>query len=103
MYRFKKKDRVEIISGAEKGKKGEIKEVIKGKNKIVVMGVNLQSHHRRPTKEKPGGIHKVEGPIDASNVKLVCPKCDKGVKVRFTKMQTGDKVRVCKKCGEVIL
>lgn len=103
MLKFKKKDKVVVISGTEKGKNGEIKKVMPAKRKVIVTGVNLQSKHRRPTKEKPGGIHKVEGPVSDSNVKLICPKCDKGVKVRFSMMQTGNKVRICKKCGEVIL
>ncbi|MCG2724715.1 MAG: 50S ribosomal protein L24 [Elusimicrobia bacterium] len=103
MFKLKKKDKVVVITGADKGKKGEVKQVFPAKNKVVVIGVNMLTKHKKPSKDKPGGIHKVEGSIDMSNVKIICPKCDKGVKVKFSKMQTGDKVRVCRKCGELMI
>jgi large subunit ribosomal protein L24 len=103
MFKLKKKDMVVIVTGADKGKKGEVKQVFPVKNKVVVIGINMRTKHKKPAKDKPGGIHKIEGPIDVSNVKIICPKCEKGVKVKFSKMQTGDKVRVCKKCGELMI
>ncbi|HNW42981.1 MAG TPA: 50S ribosomal protein L24 [Elusimicrobiales bacterium] len=101
MLKLKKKDMVLVIAGRDKGKKGEIKELKSG-GKVVVMGINIVSKHKKTTKDKPGGIHKLEAPLDISNVRLVCPKCSKpaGVKVVF---QGGDKLRACKKCGEVII
>lgn len=103
MFKIKKKDTVVVVVGADKGKKGEIKQVFPAKNKVIVIGVNMRTKHKKPAKDKPGGIHKIEGEINASNVRIICPKCEKGVKVKFSKMQTGDKVRVCRKCGEIIL
>ena len=50
----------------------------------------------------PGGIIKKEAAIDASNVMLVCPKCKKGVRVGYSVLENGTKVRVCKKCGATI-
>ena len=101
MLKLKKKDTVLVIAGRDKGKKGEIKEIKTG-GKVVVMGVNIVSKHKKTTKDKPGGIHKIEAAMDISNVKLVCPKCGKpaGVKVLF---QGENKLRACKKCGEVIV
>jgi large subunit ribosomal protein L24 len=101
MLKLKKKDMVLVIAGRDKGKKGEIKEMKTG-GKVVVMGINIVSKHKKTTKDKPGGIHKIEAAMDISNVRLVCPKCGKpaGVKVLF---QGGDKLRACKKCGEVIV
>jgi large subunit ribosomal protein L24 len=103
MLRLKKKDLVMVMVGKDKGKKGEIKEIHPGTDKVVVMGVNIMSKHKRTTKEKPGGIHKIEAPIHISNVQLICPKCAKPVKTRVSIAASGDKMRACRKCGEVIL
>jgi len=67
------------------------------------MGINIVSKHKRPTKDKPGGIHKLEAPVHISNVQLICPKCAKPVRTKVVKMQSGDKMRACRKCGEAIL
>lgn len=103
MNRLKKKDMVMVIAGRDKGKKGEVKEVLPKDGTVIVMGVNIISKHKRPTKDKPGGIHKLEAPMHISNVQLICPKCNKPVKTKVTKVQSGDKLRACRKCGEAIL
>jgi large subunit ribosomal protein L24 len=101
MLKLKKKDTVIVIAGKDKGKKGEIKEIKTG-GKVVVMGINIVSKHKKTTKEKPGGIHKLEAPLSISNVQLVCPKCGKPARVKVT-VQGGERLRACKKCGEVIV
>jgi large subunit ribosomal protein L24 len=103
MMRLKKKDMVMVMCGKDKGKKGEIKEIHPATDKVVVMGVNIVSQHKRSTKEKPGGIHKVEAPLHISNVRLICSKCDKPVKTKVSVAPSGDKLRACRKCGETIL
>lgn len=107
MLRLKKKDMVMVMAGKDKGKKGEIKEIIPGRcresDRVVVMGVNIVSKHKRTTKDKPGGIHKLEASVHISNVRLICPKCAKPVKTRVSAAPSGDKMRACRKCGEVIL
>ncbi|MDA8132760.1 MAG: 50S ribosomal protein L24 [Elusimicrobia bacterium] len=102
MLKLKKKDTVIIIAGRDKGKKGEIKEIIPSDRKVVVMGVNVVSKHKKTTKDQPGGIHKVEAPLSISNVQLVCPHCGKPARVKVT-VQGGEKLRACKKCGEAII
>ena len=102
MIKLKKKDTVIVIAGRDKGKKGEVKEVMPIERKVVVMGINIVSKHKKTTKEKPGGIHKMEAPMSISNVQLICPKCDKPVRVKVL-MQVGEKMRACKKCGEAII
>ena len=102
MLKLKKKDMVLVITGKDKGKKGEIKEIRPGDRKVTVMGINIVSKHKKTTKDKPGGIHKVEAPMDISNVQLVCPKCGKPARVKVA-VQGGEKLRACKKCGEVII
>lgn len=103
MNRLKKKDMVMVIAGRDKGKKGEVKEVMPKEGKIVVMGINIFSKHKRPTKDKPGGIHKLEAPLNISNVQLICPKCNKPVRTKIITVQSGDKLRACRKCGEAII
>ncbi|OGR63890.1 MAG: 50S ribosomal protein L24 [Elusimicrobia bacterium GWB2_63_22] len=102
MLKLKKKDTIIVLAGKDKGKKGEVKEIIPSDRKVVVMGINIVSKHKKTTKAKPGGIHKVEAPMDISNVQLVCPKCGKPARVKVT-VQGGEKMRACKKCGEVIV
>ncbi len=102
MLKLKKKDTVIVLAGRDKGKKGEVKEIMPSDRKVVVMGVNIVSKHKKTTKEKPGGIHKVEAPMDISNVQLVCPKCGKPARVKVA-VQGGEKLRSCKKCGEAIV
>jgi large subunit ribosomal protein L24 len=102
MLKLKKKDTVIVIAGRDKGKKGEIKEVQPEARKVVVMGINIVSKHKKTTKDQPGGIHKVEAAMSISNVQLVCPKCDKPARVKVT-IQGGEKLRACKKCGEAIV
>jgi len=102
MFKLKKKDTVIVLTGRDKGKKGEIKEITHDTRKVTVMGVNIVSKHKKNTKDKPGGIHKLEAAMDASNVKLVCPKCGKPAGVKIV-VQGGDKLRACKKCGELIV
>jgi len=103
MSGLKKKDKVVVLTGKDKGKKGEIREVIADKNKVIVTGINIVSKHEKAKKDKTGGIVKTEAPIHISNVQLVCSKCDKPTKIKNKIMESGDKVRVCKKCGEIII
>ena len=76
---IKKKDTVLVLSGKDKGKKGEVKSVNPTKNKVVVVGVNMISKHVKPSQNKQGGINKMEAPLDASNVAIVCSKCKKAM------------------------
>ena len=95
----KKGDNVLVIAGKDAGKTGEVLEVNRDDNKVVVANVNIQSHHKKPrSKDDKGGIIKAEGAIDASNVQVVCPVCKKATRVAHSDVD-GKHVRVCKKCG----
>ena len=99
MLKVKKGDTVEVLSGNDKGKQGEVLEVIPKKDKIIVKGVNVRKKHVKPRKQgEEGGIISVECAIYSSKVNVVCPKCKKATKVGFT-TDKNEKVRVCKKCG----
>ncbi len=101
--KIKKGDTVLVIAGKDVGKKGKVLKVEPAKNRIVVEGVNRVKKHQKPTRALPqGGILQIESPIHVSNVMLLCNKCNKPTRVGRKFLDTGEKVRVCKKCGEVI-
>lgn len=94
---IKKNDKVVILAGKDKGKQGEVKEVIAAKDKVVVTGINMISKHVKPNGQKKGGIQKMEAPLHISNVAIYCPKCKKAVRVKDAEGK-----RACKKCNENI-
>ena len=100
---IRSKDKVDVITGKDKGSKGKVLEAFPKTGKIVVEGVAIATKHQKPRQQGvPGGIIKKEAAIDASNVMLVCPKCGKGTRIGYSVLENGTKVRVCKKCGASI-
>ena len=95
----KKGDTVKVLSGNDKGKTGEVLEIIPKTQKVIVKGVNVRKKHVKPRKQgEEGGIIPVECSIHSSKVNVVCPKCGKPTRIGY--LVEGDtKVRVCKKCG----
>ena len=106
----KKGDTVVVISGKDKGKKGKIMVAQPDDERVIVQGAAMVTRYLKPRKQgQPGGRIEKEGPIHASNVMLVCPKCDKPTRIAHKLKEveiSGEKkqksVRVCKKCGKVI-
>ena len=98
-----KKDTVLVLSGRDKGKKGEVLKVFAEEGRVLVSKVNMVTKHKKPRQNEPGGIQKMEAPIAASKVMLVCPKCSKPVRAKLDKLASGERVRVCRLCSEVIL
>ena len=95
----KKGDNVVVIAGKDKGKTGKVLTVIPSDNAVVVSGVNIISKHKKPRNaQDKGGIAKAEGKINASNVQVICPDCNKATRVA-SKELNGKHVRVCKHCG----
>lgn len=100
--KIKKNDQVLIISGDDKGKKGKVLKAIPSAGKILVEGVNLVKKHVRPKKGgEKGQTVKTAKPISLSKVKLICPKCGKGVRMGY-EIKDDKKYRICKKCGAQI-
>lgn len=100
---IKKNDTVLIIRGDEKGKKGRVKAVQMEKNRLLVESINMIKKHMKPSKKQTqGGIIEKEAPIHRSNVMLLCSKCNKPTRISHNILENGNKIRVCKKCGEVI-
>ncbi|MDO8424514.1 MAG: 50S ribosomal protein L24 [bacterium] len=100
--RIKKGDTVLIISGKDKGKKAKVLKSFPKAGRILVEGVNLRKKHQKPKKAgEKGQIIELSGPINISNVELVCPKCGKPTRIGF-KVEGDKKYRVCKKCEQEI-
>ncbi len=97
--RIKKGDNVQVLSGNDKGKTGEVLTVIPKEDKIIVKSVNVRKKHVKARKQgEESGIIPVECAIPVSKVNIVCPKCGKATKIGYNIKENG-KVRVCKKCG----
>ena len=103
MNNIKKGDVVMIIAGKDKGKSGEVISVNPDSNRVIVNDANMVSKSVKPrSAQEKGGIIKQAGTIDVSNVMLVCPKCEKAVRVRHEMVEKDGKmvkVRICAKCG----
>ena len=105
-FKIKKKDKVVVISGRDKGKTGDVLEIIPGDNftptRVLVTKINLVTKHKKPTQTDPGGISKIEAPIAMCNVMLIDPKTSKPTRVRMKTLASGEKTRVAIKSGETI-
>ena len=103
MLHIKRKDKVLIIAGKEKGKTGEVVEVYPHKSRVLIAKINLVKRHTRPTRTDGGGIKEKEASIHISNVMLICPKAQKPGRVSFKVLADGTKVRYCRKFDEIIV
>lgn len=100
--KLKKDDRVEVITGKDKGRVGKILRIA-SVDRIIVEKVNMIKRHTKPNMANPqGGIVEKEASLHISNVKLICPKCSKTVRVGKKILEDGTKIRTCKSCGESV-
>lgn len=100
---IKKNDNVKIIKGVHKGGSGRIIKIFKDSDKAIVEGVNLRKHSQRPSQKDPkGGIVEKESPLTISNLMLICPKCNEPSRTGVKILEDKKKVRICKKCSEVV-
>ena len=97
--KIKKDDKVAIIAGKDKGKTGKVMHAFPEDRQVIVEGLNLMKKHVRPKKQgESGQIIEFPAPMDVSNVKLICSKCDEATRVGIER-EEGSKKRVCKKCN----
>lgn len=98
--KIKKGDTVVVITGKDISKKGhEVLQAFPQEKKVLVEGVNMVTRHTKARKMgEAGGRIKKEAPVAVSNVMILCPKCDKAVRVGYS-VKDGNKFRICKKCG----
>ena len=106
MQRIKRGDTVEVIAGKDRGVQGEVLRVLPKVNRVVVERVNVVRKHQRPMQagrsQVQPGIIEFEAPIDLSNVMLICTQCRESTRVGYRINEDGQKVRVCRKCGQDI-
>jgi len=99
--KIKKNDKVQVITGKDKGRTGKVLKVIAEEGRLAIEKVNIVKKHIKAKGKEPGGIVEIEKPIDISNVMLVCPKCKKLTRVGY-KLEDDKKIRICKKCTKEI-
>ncbi len=99
---LRRNDQVEVTTGKDKGRVGKILKVTSS-DRVVVEKVNMIKRHTKPNMaNQVGGIIEKEAPIHVSNLMLICPKCNKTVRIGKKTLEDGSKVRICKKCGESV-
>lgn len=100
-FKIRKDDTVQVIAGKDRGKRGTVVRVIPKKDAVVVSGVNIvKKAMKKRSQNDQGGIVEVEAPLNISNVAIVCKKCGP-VKIGY-KIDGDKKVRVCRKCGDIL-
>jgi large subunit ribosomal protein L24 len=100
--KIKKGDRVVVLTGRDKGRQGEVFQVMPKEQRALVRGINMVRRHQRQTASEQGGIISKEASIHLSNLALADPKDDKPTRVGFRRMDDGSKVRFAKRSGEII-
>jgi large subunit ribosomal protein L24 len=100
---IKKDDFVKVIAGKDRGKQGRVLRVFPKEGRLTVERLGMIKRHTRPSQQmQQGGIIEREGKIHLSNVILVCTRCQRGVRVGHRRLEDGKKVRICRRCGEVM-
>ncbi|MBM4414852.1 MAG: 50S ribosomal protein L24 [Chloroflexi bacterium] len=101
--KVRRNDTVEIMTGKDSGKRGEVRRVLPKEQRLVVSGANIVKRHRRQrTAPEASAIVEVEAPLHVSNVRVVCPACTQAVRVGFRILEAGRKIRFCKRCNESV-
>jgi large subunit ribosomal protein L24 len=101
---IRKNDNVVVTTGKDRGKRGRVLRVVPDKNRVVVEGVNMIKRHTKanPQRQIKGGLVEREAPLHASNVQMVCPECSQPTRLGTKLLEDGRKVRICRKCKEVV-
>ena len=100
--RIKKADNVMVITGKDKGKTGEVLNVLPAKQRVLVRGVNIVKRHTKPSQTAPGGIVERESTVQLSNVALIDPTLNEATKIGFRILEDGRKVRFSKSSNEIL-
>ena len=100
---IRKNDSVMVISGKEKGKTGKVLRVLPKEDSVLIERLNLVKRHSRPRgPQQPGGIVEKEASIPVSNLMIMCDKCNAPVRIGHKILTDGEKVRICRRCGEAL-
>ena len=100
-FKIKKGDQVVVNTGRDKGRRGEVIEVQRTENRVLVQGCNIVKRHTRPTQTNPGGIINKEAPLHISNVSLIDPDSGKATRVGY-KVKDGKKIRIARASGKAL-
>ena len=101
--KVRRTDTVEITTGKDRGKRGEVRRVLPKEQRLVVSGANIVKRHRRQrSATEASAIVELEAPLHVSNVRVVCPACTQAVRVGFRILEDGRKIRYCKRCNESV-
>ncbi|MBE9501767.1 MAG: 50S ribosomal protein L24 [Dehalococcoidia bacterium] len=99
----RKNDTVLVIAGKDRGKKGKVRQALPKESRVVIEGVNVVKRHMKAQgATRQAGIIEREAPIHVSNVMLLCTKCNRPTRIGFRFLEDGSKVRICRRCKEVI-
>ena len=101
--KIRRNDTVRVMAGKDRGRQGQVRQVLTGKGRAVVTGINMSRRHRRArSATDPGGLVDVESPVHLSNLQVVCPSCGRATRVGFRLLEGAKKVRYCKRCDEAV-
>jgi large subunit ribosomal protein L24 len=101
--RIRKNDTVKVLTGRDRGKTGKVIKVLTDDGKALVEQINIVKRHSKPSQKAPqGGIVEKEAPVDMSNLMLVCGRCHKGTRPKAKTLENKNRVRICRRCGEII-
>jgi large subunit ribosomal protein L24 len=102
-FHIKKDDFVQVIAGRDRGKRGKVLRVFPQDGRISVEGIQMIKRHTRATQQRQqAGIIEREGKLHVSNVMVICARCDRGVRVGHRVLEDDKKVRVCRRCDDVL-
>ena len=100
---IRKNDIVRVMVGKEKGKIGRVLKVDRDAERVIIEKVNMVKRHAKPGKTNPqGGIIEKEAPLAYSNIMIMCDKCNKPTRISMFTVDSGEKHRTCKRCGDVL-
>ena len=100
-FKIKKGDQVVVMTGRDKGRRGEVMEVRRAERRILVQGCNLVKRHTRATQDNPGGIINKEAPLHISNVSLIDPDSGKATRIGY-EVKDGKKIRIARRSGKAL-
>ena len=100
---IRKNDSVMVIGGKERGKTGKVLRVMPDKDAVIIERLNMVKRHTKPRgPQQPGGIVEKEAAIHASNIMIICDKCNAPVRVGHKTLADGKKIRICRRCNEAL-
>jgi len=103
MNKIKRNDNVEVLSGKDRGKQGQVRRVLPKEGRAIVTGLNIVKRHQRPKQtNQTGGIIEMEAPLHLSKLMVICPSCGKAARLGIRQRADGKRFRYCKKCDSEI-